>query len=132
MFTFEGKDIVFSPLHFACHNHITNSTEIIDALLTNGTDIDEVSIFGSALCTTALNGKTKLVRHLLRRGARIGLAGPDGYKDLHGAAKNGHSGICKILVEHGADINSQQKYYSRVERYFFVIVTADQVTHRYF
>ena len=103
-FNWDNKGTI-SLLNFACG--LTDSTQIVDALLTNGADIDEVSIFGSALCVTALNGKTKLVRHLLRRGARIGLAGPDGYKDLHGAAKNGHSEICKILVEHGADINSQ-------------------------
>ena len=96
---------MFSPLHFACHR--TNSTKIIGALLTNGADIDEVSKFGSALCIAAWKGKTEMVRHLLCRGARIGLAGPDGYNDLHQAAVQGHSEICKVLVEHGADINCQ-------------------------
>ena len=97
---------MFSPLHFACI--VTNSTEIIDTLLNNGADIDEMSISGSALGIAVWNGKTELVRHLLCRGARIGLAGPSGYNELHKAAVQGHSDTCKVLVEHGADINSQQ------------------------
>ena len=101
----EGKDMVVSPLHFACQ---TNSTQILDTLLNNGADIDEVIMCGgSPLCFAALLGKTEMVRYLLCRGARIGLAGPDGYNDLHGAARKGHSEICKVLVEHGADINCQ-------------------------
>ena len=100
----DSKDMQ-SPLHFACQ--VTNSTEIIDALLTNGAGIDEMSKSGSALCIAAWNGKSKLVRHLLRRGARIGLAGQDGYNDLHRAAVRGHSETCKVLLEHGADINCQ-------------------------
>ena len=99
--SFEGKEMVASPLQFA------NSTQMLDTLLTNGADIDEVSFNGTALNFAAWLGKTEMVRHLLRRGARMGLAGPDGYNDLHGAAKEGHSETCKVLVEHGADINCQ-------------------------
>ena len=77
----EGKEMVASPLHFACQ--FTNSTQILDTLLTNGAYIDEVIMCGSALCFASLLGKTEMVRHLLSRGARIGLAGPDGYNDLH-------------------------------------------------
>ena len=103
--THQEKDLVYSPLHFAIS--CTKSTEIVDILLDNGVDINEEFQIGSALCFAAFNGKTEIVRLLLRRGARLGLAGPDGYNDLHGAACNGHREICKVLLEHGADINSR-------------------------
>ena len=41
--SFEGKEMVASPLQFA------NSTQMLDTLLTNGADIDEVSFNGTAL-----------------------------------------------------------------------------------
>ena len=97
------KNISFSRLHYACE--FMNDTQIIDDMLTNGVDIDQVSKNGSALCIAAFHGKTDIVRHLLRRGARTGLAGSDGYNELHTAAAQGHSETCKVLVEHGADIN---------------------------
>ena len=49
-FNCNSKDM-FSPLHFACE--LTNSTQIVDALLTTGADIDEISMSGSALCIAA-------------------------------------------------------------------------------
>lgn len=96
---------MFSTLHFACQ--FTDSTEIVETLLNNGAEIDELSIAGSALCIAAFAGKIELVRLLLRRGAQKGLSGPDGYSDLQGAASQGKSETCKVLVEHGADINQQ-------------------------
>ena len=95
----------FSRLHCACE--FRNGTQIIDDILTNGVDIDEVSRNGSALCIAAWYGKTDMVRHLLRRGARTGLAGSDGYTELLMAAARGHSETCSVLVEHGADINQK-------------------------
>ena len=92
-----------SSLHYACE--FMNGTQIIDNMLNAGADIDHVSKNGSALCIAAFRGKTDMVKHLLRRGARIGLAGSDGYNELHSAAAQGHSEICKILIEHGADVN---------------------------
>ena len=97
------KSNIFSRLHCACG--FMKDTQIIDDILNAGANIDQVSKVGSALCIAAYLGKTDMVRHLLRRGARIGLAGLDGHSELHMAAAQGHSEICKILIEHGADVN---------------------------
>ena len=99
------KNLGLSPFHFACA--FSNRTQIIDDMLTNGADIDEVSKCGSALCIAAIHGKTDMVRHFLRRGARIGQPGPVGYSELLIAADRGHSETCKVLIEHGADVNQK-------------------------
>ena len=99
------KSNIFSRLHCACG--FMKDTQIIDDILNAGANIDQVSKVGSALCIAAYLGKTDMVRHLLRRGARIGLAGSDGYNELHSAAAHGHSEICKILIQHGADVNQK-------------------------
>ena len=99
------KNNAFSRLHYACE--FMNGTQIIDDMLSDGADINEVSKNGSALCIAAWHGKTNMVRHLLLRGARLGLAGPDGYNELHMAAARGHSETCQVLIEHGADINEK-------------------------
>ena len=94
-----------SNLRQACE--LMNSPQMIDTLLAAGANIDQVFENGSALGISAWRGKTELVRHLLRRGARTGLAGLDGYSDLHKAASRGHSEICKVLVDHGGDIDQK-------------------------
>ena len=98
------KILGLSPFHFACA--FTNCTQIIDDMLTDGADIDEVSKYGSPLCFAAWRGKTDMVRHLLRRGACMGLAGPDGCELLVAAAE-GHSETCKVLIDLGADVNQK-------------------------
>ena len=52
---------------------LMNSPQMIDTLLAAGANIDQVFENGSALDISAWRGKTELVRHLLRRGARTGL-----------------------------------------------------------
>ena len=99
------KNVDVSPLHIACA--FVNDTQIIDHMLAEGANIDEVSKCGSPLSVAAWRGKTDMVRHLLRRGARMGQFGSDGYNELLYAAAQGHSDTIKVLVQHGADINQK-------------------------
>lgn len=52
----------------------------------------------SPLMLAALNGKSVVVKYLMRVGADITLKGEDGMTGLHMAAKSGHLDTCKIIL----------------------------------
>ena len=95
---------IFGVLNFAVLN--TNSTEVVAELLEHGAAIDETNL-GTPLRTAACYGKTDIVRYLLSKGARDDVQERDGYSPLLGAARDGHAEVCKVLVEHGSDVNQQ-------------------------
>lgn len=52
----------------------------------------------SPLMLAALNGKTDVVKYLMRVGADITLKGEDGMTGLHMAAKSGHLETCRTIL----------------------------------
>lgn len=50
------------------------------------------------LMLAAMEGKTEVVRYLVRVGADVTLKGEDGMTALHMAAKSGHLEACRIII----------------------------------
>lgn len=84
------------------------SPELIDALLTAGADVDALGEDGfSALDIAAWFGKTDVVRRLIAAGsdANRRTASIHGARPIDHAAREGHVGTLRVLIELGADPN---------------------------
>jgi ankyrin repeat protein len=66
---------------------------------------------GAIPCTDleywAALGDLHRVREALAANPDPNLRGAGGYTALHAAAENGHLGVIRFLVEHGADVNAR-------------------------
>lgn len=96
--------------------------ETVKLLVTHGADPkkkgilyrDQTSYYGSPLCAAAGSGRIETVRYLVEL-CKIPVNEKEldaetktetGWTALHWAAWEGHTGICKYLLEQGADINA--------------------------
>lgn len=94
-----------NDLHYAA---LDGSIEHSMALLSRGEiDIDQGGFEGStALMIASFRGFAHLVNVLLNKGANVAMVNDDGYDALHLSAKEGHSGVIKLLVQAGADLEA--------------------------
>lgn len=65
--------------------------------------------FERGIWQAALDGNVKRVRLLLDKGWDPDARDGSGYTALHYASRSGHAGICQLLLERGADVNSQTR-----------------------
>jgi outer membrane protein assembly factor BamB len=65
-----------------------------------------------ALRTAASEGAVATVRQLLAKGVDVNAANPYGATALSFAADKGHLEVVKLLVEHGAEVNVNDTFYS--------------------
>eukprot|EP00752_Nemacystus_decipiens_P010506 g9357.t1 len=102
-----------SPLHYACTYCLLGATT---ALLESGADlnvrvcIDCDDDSRSVLDTAAGQASADVVRVLIKHGADVGLAGPDGDTPLHHAAYSHFAEVADVLVEAGANIQVRNSY----------------------
>ena len=104
------------------HAAFYGDLEILKLLVTHGADPkkkgiiyrDQSSYFGSPLCAAAGTGRIEIVQYLVGhckipvddKELNVEKKTETGWTGLQWAAWEGHTGICKYLVEQGADINS--------------------------
>lgn len=82
--------------------------DAVAALVAQGADAnartgDERTVLMVA-CGCAGASDIRLVRLLLKRGARVSAATPEGYTSLMSAAAGGETRIAETLLQHGADV----------------------------
>jgi len=96
------------PLHLASfHGH----TAMVEMLLSYDVDVN-CRDFDTPLCCAAGEGKTDIVRILLREGALVDAEGGFGETALHKAAENGHLAVAQLLIDHGSNINKESNWMS--------------------
>lgn len=63
------------------------------------------------LNNAAYHGNIEALKQAIAAGANVNaiIAGP-GASPLHWAATSGHTNICKLLPEHGADVNAADRF----------------------
>ena len=94
-----------TPLHWAVKN---GNKEIVEYLINNGADINGKT-FCPPLSWAAIYNQPDMALLLIKKGADVNAK--DSYQNgatpLYLAAENGHFQIVKILIENGAEINTQ-------------------------
>ena len=83
-------------------------------------DVELVALSGRTdpvFCYTALHqaasgGKVEVLAYLLKRtgNAHVNCRANSGYTPLHLAASSGHKDCVRLLIEHGANINTVDEY----------------------
>nr|XP_039251418.1 ankyrin repeat domain-containing protein 49-like [Styela clava] len=61
----------------------------------------------TALHRASYEGRTEVVKFLLKQGADLHAKTSDGWTPLHSACRWNEVGVCGILLHNGADVNSQ-------------------------
>lgn len=98
----------WTPLMLAIYH---NKSKVIDLLLESGADTE---FNGNKHKETALIFATsryeeETVEKLLKAGADVNAIDYYGWSSLVHARRNGHEGIIKLLIEHGADVSFASK-----------------------
>ena len=75
---------------------------LVKMLLSKETNMDQLN---SILFTAANGNQTKLIEHMLSKGANINSTDKDGETPLSAAAQAGYLNAVKVLLDHGADAN---------------------------
>ena len=89
---------------------VRNGDEVLTrALLKSGVDIDKQDADGyTALHYVAPTGQEAIARMLVTEyGAKVNQFDKFRAPPLHRAAPSGHIGMCKLLIDHGANVNTQ-------------------------
>lgn len=94
----------FPPLHVAT---LTEKPEIIDLLLEQGADINARDKFQSTPLHIAANeGLLATTAHLLKYKPDLELRATDGYTPFHFTVSRRRHDVMRLLLEHGAEINT--------------------------
>jgi ankyrin repeat protein len=101
-----------TPLHAAAHN---GDLEMVRVLLDYGVDVNSQN---DGHCTpldfASRNGHrndSRVVQFLIEHGADLNTrASRSGFAPLHRASKNGRIEVVRLLVEHGVNVEVQDKY----------------------
>jgi cytohesin len=85
--------------------HLTVSSVIAEALITNGSDINCEDGYGStALMEAAQAGRKNIVEVLLTNGSDMNMHDRWGSTAMHNAVRNGHKDIAEIFIGWGFDV----------------------------
>ncbi|KAJ7453199.1 ankyrin repeat-containing domain protein [Mycena latifolia] len=87
---------------------LVGNTELLRLLIKNGADVNTwvaESFHGNALHAATRNGREDAVRLLLENGANADILTGEGVTPLYLASWKGWTGIVKLLIDAGADVN---------------------------
>ena len=86
------------------------SVPVVQLLLSHGADVNAMQSEGSPLMMCAYCGYLELAKVLLKNGAEVDLAVPEGGETaLHMASVTGMLEVARLLVEAGADVKPSSK-----------------------
>jgi len=100
-----------SSTDFALHQAVLDDDkQLVIKLISKGAAIDVIGSrkygYGSALHLAVREGRLKIAKLLLDRGAQVDVLDPDDFTPLHNAAWNGNLEMTELLLDSGADINA--------------------------
>jgi ankyrin len=103
-----ANDLGITALHLACAN---GSAAVVAGLLQAGADPNAVSSAGVApVLVAARTGSVSAVEALLAHGANVNATEPvRGQTALMWAVAQGHPGVVRTLIQHGADITARTR-----------------------
>ncbi len=85
--------------------------DLSDRLLRAGADVKAANRYGvTPLYLAALNGDAGIIERLLKGGADANAEGTEGETVLMTAARSGHVAAAKVLVAHGAVVDSRERW----------------------
>lgn len=101
-------ETLVKPLYFASQR---GRDEVVSYLLSLGANPDSATNFGTALGIAARNNHTGIVAALLAAGADPNMpGGEDSSMPIHQAAERGAFESARLLLDHGADVNAQDRW----------------------
>lgn len=106
-----------TPLHRAAC--IDGNTEILKLLIAEGADVNAGEPANTPLHRTAYSGAADNIAFLIESGAKVNLRGnlSESKTPLEAAVDNRQFRAARVLVEHGADINTETYYYFQPFKY---------------
>ena len=102
-----------TPLQIAAHK---GNETVVRLLLDHGANVDQRSVHASTLDYAVEEGHESVVRLLLERGAKVTIEAANPYYGLRGlstlvlAARVGHAGITKLVIENGVFPKPRDSY----------------------
>merc|ERR1719359_1245398 len=97
-----ARDMPSMSLIDACDK---GRTDIVQAWLDNGADVDRAENDWTPLQSACFNGHVDVARLLLDKGAEVDLADEDGETPLFLACARGHADVARLLRDCGADVD---------------------------
>lgn len=84
---------------------------LVSKLLDSGVDVNAEFSNTTPLMRAAAAGQTRVGEELLRRGANVDAATPQGWTPLMVACLHGHAEMARLLLDHGASVNAKWSHY---------------------
>ena len=102
-----------TPFQIAAHK---GNEAVVRLLLYHGANVNQRSVYGSTLDYAVAEGRETIVRLLLENGAEVTVEAPTPYYGLQGlttlvlAARAGHTGIMKLVLDKGTYPRPKESY----------------------
>ena len=97
----------YTLLMYAC---INGNEELVYYLVNKGAKLDHISYNHSPLILSCIYNHYEITKYLIKKGSKINLQNHNDNRALSFACRNRNYKMCKLLVDHGADVSHINSY----------------------